>query len=165
MASSAFSEGGSAPSGQSESVPANIALHVLSPSLPPPSRFTLNDLPRSTTVADLKTRISQSIPGQPSSVSQRLIYRGKPLMNQNETLQTILEPPDVSNSSDVCLSNHCVLIFFEINFRIWNTQYIWFFPPLLHLLLLPSRTRRRPRLPQPKKQSGELPSILCALPS
>lgn len=102
MASSAFAEGAPPPSEESGSVPANIALHVLSPSLPPPSRFTLNDLPRSTTVTDLKTRISQSIQSQPSPGSQRLIYRGKPLINQNETLQTILEPPDVSSSPDVC---------------------------------------------------------------
>jgi len=112
MTSSTFPEGGPVTSEQSESTPANIALHVLSPSLPPPSRFTLNDLPRSTTVADLKTRISQSIPSQPSSVNQRLIYRGKPLMNQNETLQTILEPPGVSSSPDVWLLDHCVLILF-----------------------------------------------------
>lgn len=60
-------------------------------------RFTLHDLPRSTTVAGLKTRISQSIPSQPLPESQRLIYRGKPLVNQNEMLQGILEPPGVSN--------------------------------------------------------------------
>lgn len=97
MASSALSEDNSQSSEDSGTAPANIALHVLSPSLPPPSRFILKDLPRSSTIAELKTRISQSIPSQPSPQHQRLIYRGKPLVNHNETLQGILEPPGVSS--------------------------------------------------------------------
>ena len=88
---------GNLPLGGSESGSANIALHLLCPSLPPPSRFTLNDLPRSTTVAGLKIRISQSVQSQPSPENQRLIYRGKPIVNPHESLQTILEPPGVSN--------------------------------------------------------------------
>lgn len=73
-----------------------MVLHVLSPSLEAPNRLTFNDLPLTTTVAELKERISQSIPSRPSADKQRLIYRGKPLVNDRAMLQNILEPPDVS---------------------------------------------------------------------
>lgn len=96
MASSAFLENGRGLPDAENASPAYVALHVLSPSLPPPSRFTLNDLPRATTIAGLKTRISQSIPSQPSLENQRLIYRGRPLVNHHDTLEGILEPPGVS---------------------------------------------------------------------
>ncbi|KAK6823924.1 hypothetical protein RU639_006439 [Aspergillus parasiticus] len=67
-------------------------LHVLCPSLPPPNRFTFNDLVPSITIAGLKARISQSIPNRPPPETQRLIYRGKPISNDDWTLQKVLEP-------------------------------------------------------------------------
>lgn len=97
MASSASVENGPGLPDSSDASAAHVALHVLSPSLPPPSRFTLNDLPRATTIAGLKTRISQSIPSRPSLENQRLIYRGRPLVNHHDTLEGILEPPGVSS--------------------------------------------------------------------
>lgn len=75
-----------------------MVLHVLSPSLEAPNRLTFNDLPLTTTVAELKERISQSIPSRPTAEQQRLIYRGKPLLDGSVTLQNILEPSDVSAS-------------------------------------------------------------------
>ncbi|KNG84779.1 hypothetical protein ANOM_006835 [Aspergillus nomiae NRRL 13137] len=71
-----------------------FTLHVLCPSLPPPNRFTFNDLVPSITIAGLKARISQSIPSRPSPETQRLIYRGKPISNDDWTLQKVLEPAD-----------------------------------------------------------------------
>lgn len=109
MASSALFEGNPQSSEESGAAPANIALHVLSPSLPPPSRFTLNDLPRCSTISELKNRISQSIPSRPSPENQRLIYRGKPIVNHNETLQGILEPPGVSSCPNIKSEHHEVL--------------------------------------------------------
>ncbi|KAE8377840.1 hypothetical protein BDV26DRAFT_281567 [Aspergillus bertholletiae] len=80
----------------SDSSPASGApefiLHVLCPSLPPPNRFTFNDLVPSITIAGLKARISQSIPNRPSPETQRLIYRGKPISNDDLPLQKVLEP-------------------------------------------------------------------------
>ncbi|KAL2006576.1 hypothetical protein VTN00DRAFT_9244 [Thermoascus crustaceus] len=100
--SSVASENAStADSGQA---PRTMVLHVLSPSLDAPNRLTFNDLPLTTTVAELKARISQSIPSRPSSDKQRLIYRGKPLVNDSAMLQNILEPPD-----DPVHSMHLVL--------------------------------------------------------
>ncbi|KAE8355313.1 hypothetical protein BDV28DRAFT_129092 [Aspergillus coremiiformis] len=69
-----------------------FVLHVLCPSLPPPNRFTFNDLVPSITIAGLKARISQSIPNRPPPETQRLIYRGKPISNDDATLQRVLEP-------------------------------------------------------------------------
>ncbi|RAK95404.1 uncharacterized protein BO80DRAFT_264810 [Aspergillus ibericus CBS 121593] len=82
----------------------SIALHVLCPSLPPPNRFTLNDLSPSITIAALKARIAQTIPSEPSPESQRLIYRGKPLTNDAVALRDVLEP-----SNDPEYSIHLVL--------------------------------------------------------
>ncbi|KAE8367140.1 hypothetical protein BDV27DRAFT_79839 [Aspergillus caelatus] len=67
-------------------------LHVLCPSLPPPNRFTFNDLAPSISIAGLKARISQSIPNRPPPETQRLIYRGKPISNDDWTLQKVLDP-------------------------------------------------------------------------
>ncbi|KAL5362892.1 hypothetical protein BJX96DRAFT_177580 [Aspergillus floccosus] len=67
-------------------------LHVLCPSLPPPNRFTFRDLTASNTLADLKTRICQIVPNRPSPELQRLIYCGKPLLDDSVSLQRILGP-------------------------------------------------------------------------
>ncbi|GMG49127.1 unnamed protein product [Aspergillus oryzae var. brunneus] len=77
-------------------------LHVLCPSLPPPNRFTFNDLVPSITIAGLKARISQSIPNRPPPETQRLIYRGKPISDDDWTLQKVLEPTNVSVTMTLC---------------------------------------------------------------
>jgi ubiquitin domain-containing protein len=71
-------------------------LHILSPSPDVPQRLTFNDIPLATNIADLKQRISQSLPTQPPASQQRLIYRGRPLLNDWTTLEDILDPSDVS---------------------------------------------------------------------
>lgn len=82
------------PSASSDS-PESFTLHVLCPSLPPPNRYTIQDVSPSTTVADLKARLAGAIPSRPSPDSQRLIYRGKPLLNDAAALRDVLEPPNV----------------------------------------------------------------------
>ena len=73
-----------------------IVLHVLSPSLEAPNRITLNDLPLATKIGELKDHIYHAVASKPRPETQRLIYRGKPLLNDGEALQNIVEPPDVS---------------------------------------------------------------------
>lgn len=88
------------PSGNPESTEdtsQKIVLHVLCPSLPPPGRFTFHDLTLSTSVASLKSRISESVPSRPPTTIQRLIYCGKPITNDAQTLKTVLEPVEVSH--------------------------------------------------------------------
>ncbi|OJK04517.1 hypothetical protein ASPACDRAFT_38076 [Aspergillus aculeatus ATCC 16872] len=86
------------PSASSDS-PESFTLHVLCPSLPPPNRYTIQDVSPSTTVADLKARLAGAIPSQPSPDSQRLIYRGKPLLNDAAALRDVLEPPNATEYS------------------------------------------------------------------
>lgn len=75
-----------------------IILHILSPSLEAPNRITLNHLPLTTKIGELKNHIHHAVASQPRPETQRLIYRGKVLVNDGETLQNIVEPPDVSGS-------------------------------------------------------------------
>jgi hypothetical protein len=71
-------------------VPA-IILHVISPSSQVVQRYTFNDLPLSTTVWEMKARLSATVPGQPDPQTQRLIYKGRVLVN-SEVLKNIVDP-------------------------------------------------------------------------
>ncbi|CAG8909746.1 unnamed protein product [Penicillium egyptiacum] len=70
--------------------PSTITLHILCQSLPPPSRLTLENVPLSSTIAQLKGRIEQSFPNNPQASQQRLIYRGKPLTVDDATLRAVV---------------------------------------------------------------------------
>ncbi|EAW22278.1 uncharacterized protein NFIA_009580 [Aspergillus fischeri NRRL 181] len=85
------------PSAPLETVPRSITLHVLCPSLP--NRFTFNDLPLSTTVAGLKARLTESIPSRPAPSNQRLIWRGRALLDDAMTLESVLGPTDSTEYS------------------------------------------------------------------
>ncbi|KAJ5615083.1 hypothetical protein N7537_000197 [Penicillium hordei] len=84
--------------------PSTITLHILCQSLPPPSRFTLENVPLSSTIAQLKSRIEQSFPNNPQASHQRLIYRGKPLTVNDATLRAV-----VSSMEEGIDSMHLVL--------------------------------------------------------
>ncbi|KAJ5788970.1 uncharacterized protein N7518_005981 [Penicillium psychrosexuale] len=84
--------------------PRTITLHILCQSLPPPSRFTLENVPLSSTVGQLKSRIEQSFPNNPQVSHQRLIYRGKPLTVDDATLGVV-----VSSIEEGTDSMHLVL--------------------------------------------------------
>ncbi|KAH3079745.1 hypothetical protein KXW28_004119 [Aspergillus fumigatus] len=85
------------PSAPFETVPRSITLHVLCPSLP--NRFTFDDLPLSTTVAGLKARLTESIPSRPAPSNQRLIWRGRALLDDAMTLESVLGPADSTEYS------------------------------------------------------------------
>ncbi|KAH1487448.1 hypothetical protein LV164_006704 [Aspergillus fumigatus] len=85
------------PSAPLETVPRSITLHVLCPSLP--NRFTFDDLPLSTTVAGLKARLTESIPSRPAPSNQRLIWRGRALLDDAMTLESVLDPADSTEYS------------------------------------------------------------------
>jgi hypothetical protein len=92
-----------------------IILHVLSPSPEAPNRITFNDLPLTTKVSELKDRLYSTLESKPLPETQRLIYRGKPLTNNDEALQNIIEPADVSFPS-ICRGFHSNLsIFFTMD--------------------------------------------------
>ncbi|EED21361.1 conserved fungal protein [Talaromyces stipitatus ATCC 10500] len=70
-----------------------ISLRILSPSFEPNQRLSFDKLSPSTTVGEVKNLIVPLAPNHPTPDQQRLIYRGRPLLNDSATLQTVLEPP------------------------------------------------------------------------
>ncbi|KAG5300509.1 ubiquitin family protein [Histoplasma ohiense] len=71
-----------------------VDLHILSPSPEVPARVTLDNLPLAMKILDLKTRLSETLPSRPRPDIQRLIYRGKPLLNNEERLSNIVQHAD-----------------------------------------------------------------------
>ncbi|EGE80648.1 ubiquitin family protein [Blastomyces dermatitidis ATCC 18188] len=69
-----------------------IVLHIVSPSLQ--NRVTLNNVPLAIKILELKTRLSEALPNHPRPDVQRLIYRGKPLLNNEDQLGNIVAPAD-----------------------------------------------------------------------
>lgn len=92
----------------SSKVPSNpqtILLHVLSPSIEVPNKLTFSNVPISTTVAELKTKICDAVPTRPSPDRQRLIYGGKALVQEAATLK------DIFTQEKVCFyALHTVLL-------------------------------------------------------
>ncbi|KAL1953230.1 hypothetical protein VTO42DRAFT_3372 [Malbranchea cinnamomea] len=68
-----------------------VDLQILSPSLDTPQRFTLNGLPLSTKVSEVKARITLAVPSRPDPETQRLIYKGRVLSNNDEILSNIVD--------------------------------------------------------------------------
>ncbi|KAJ5747080.1 uncharacterized protein N7511_008776 [Penicillium nucicola] len=85
----------------SSSVESTANLNILCQTLPPPGRFPIRDLPLSTTIGQLRTRIAETFPGNPPSSTQRLIYQGRALLGDSVTLGDILPAanPILQNTS------------------------------------------------------------------
>ncbi|KAF3391961.1 hypothetical protein DPV78_010637 [Talaromyces pinophilus] len=86
----------SAQSESSASTPkeaSTISLRILSPSFESTQRLSLEKLSLSTTVGEVKNLIAPLAPNHPTPEQQRLIYRGRPLLNNNATLESVLESP------------------------------------------------------------------------
>lgn len=79
----------------SKSAAKAILLHVLSPSIEIPNKLTFSDVPTTTTVAELKTKICNAVPSRPATERQRLIYRGKALVKDGATLAEIFSQETV----------------------------------------------------------------------
>src|SRR5204862_3067475 len=122
--------GGSFELNSSNSNAQKIILHILSPSLDTPNRITFDNLPLTTKVSELKDRLYSTLASKPLPETQRLIYRGKPLTNNDEALQNIIEPADVSFPS-IFHGFHSDLRFPSLVIRLMCIQCILFF------LLLP----------------------------
>ncbi|KAJ6078563.1 hypothetical protein N7467_008316 [Penicillium canescens] len=84
-----------APSSSGEG--ATTTLNILCQILPPPGRFTIENLPLTITVGQLRARISETFPGNPHPSTQRLIYQGKALLDDNVTLGGFL--PSTNDST------------------------------------------------------------------
>lgn len=80
---------------ESEAKPQSIVVHVLSPSIEVPSRLTFSDIFTSTTVGELKIKIRDVVASRPAPDRQRLIYRGKALIQEGATLKDIFSQETV----------------------------------------------------------------------
>ncbi|MCJ1366245.1 hypothetical protein MMC16_005372 [Acarospora aff. strigata] len=69
--------------------PQTIFLHVLSPSLEVPNKLRFPSVPISTTVGELKIKIQDAIATKPVPGRQRLIYRGKALVKDTDTMKDV----------------------------------------------------------------------------
>lgn len=73
-----------------------IHLRVLSPGAGVPETIEIRDVPLSTTVEQLKSRITLVAPSHPPLNSQRLIFAGRLLADNNAILQNALGAEAVS---------------------------------------------------------------------
>ncbi|KAH8699050.1 hypothetical protein BGW36DRAFT_318805 [Talaromyces proteolyticus] len=85
-------------------VSSSVSLRILSPSFESNRGLSLDNLALSTTIRDVKKRLTPLVPGNPTPDQQRLIHRGKPLLDPNATLKDFLGPP-----FDIAHTLHLVL--------------------------------------------------------
>ncbi|KAI5286353.1 hypothetical protein KEM54_006854 [Ascosphaera aggregata] len=67
-----------------------VNVNIVSPSAGVPDNFVLKNVKLTETVLGLKQRLNNELESHPTPSDQRLIYRGKPLLNDSDTLKTIL---------------------------------------------------------------------------
>lgn len=86
------------PAPQAASDHLSVNLQVLSPSTAASSSRPLvfPGLAAATTVRQLKEKIRQALPLKPTDAQQRLIYRGRPLQQDGDTLLSVLGEEVVS---------------------------------------------------------------------
>ena len=76
-----------------------VNLKVLSPSTEIEGGIHLPDVPASTTVRELRLRIQEAVPSNPALDRMRLIYRGKVVANDADTLETLFGADNVRSSA------------------------------------------------------------------
>jgi hypothetical protein len=67
----------------------SLNLKILSPSTEVEGGVNLRDLPASTTIKELRCRIQDAVPSKPATDRMRLIYRGRVVANDADTLGNI----------------------------------------------------------------------------
>ncbi|TVY47900.1 hypothetical protein LOCC1_G001577 [Lachnellula occidentalis] len=87
--------------------PLSFTLIVVSPSVGVSSPLTFASLPATTTVGQLKARIRDSTTSKPADDRQRLIYRGRLLGREAETMQDVFGQETLRNSESQTI--HLVL--------------------------------------------------------
>jgi len=118
------------PSDRPSSTPSeHITLHILSPSTEVPNKITFKNCSASTTVADLKAKICHAIPSKPAPERQRLIYRGRPLIQDTVTLRDVLTQEAVRFYALWCWIQLTVL---EINTLQEFSLHLVLPPPTVH---------------------------------
>jgi hypothetical protein len=83
--------------------PSQFTLQILSPSVGVPQPLTLENLPVTTTVRQLKERIRNSVSTKPPDDAQRLIHRGRLLARDTETMLELFGEEPVGLAFSVLL--------------------------------------------------------------
>jgi hypothetical protein len=79
-----------------------INLQVVSPSVGVNRPLLFPGLPAATTIKQLKEKIRQNLPLRPSDESQRLIYRGRALLRDTDSLLDVIGADTVSRFISPC---------------------------------------------------------------
>ena len=77
-----------------------LNLKILSPSTEVQSDITLADLPAATTIQELRERIRNEIESRPTVDRMRLIYRGRVMMRDTDTLLDVFGLTNVRHPKD-----------------------------------------------------------------
>ncbi|MCJ1310344.1 hypothetical protein MMC25_004008 [Agyrium rufum] len=88
----------SSPEPPSTSSVPGLTLNVRSPSNRVPPHLTLSGITRNTTIREVKNKIQSSIPSGPSPEDQRLIYRARPLVRDDMTVEEIFGQEELRHS-------------------------------------------------------------------
>lgn len=72
-----------------------LNLKILSPSSEVEGGVTFAGLPTSTTVRELRSRIQDAVPSKPTPDRMRLIYRGRVVANDADTLENVFGTDNV----------------------------------------------------------------------
>ncbi|KAI0612311.1 Ubiquitin family protein [Pyrenophora tritici-repentis] len=125
-----------------------INLKILSPSTEVEGGVNLADVPASTTVKELRSRIQNAVPSKPATDRMRLIYRGRVVANDAETLGNVFGTDNIRENNDQSL--HLVLRELPAN------ENPPFRPPQSPAALPtnPFRTTPQPR-PNPQQAPGQ----------
>jgi hypothetical protein len=85
---------------------AQFTLQILSPSFGVPQPLLFETLPVTTTVHQLKELIRNAIATKPPDDAQRLIYRGRLLVRENETMVELFGEETVGTTPFIWLQRH-----------------------------------------------------------
>lgn len=75
--------------------PSTINLKVLSPSTEVEGGVSFPDIPTTTTIKELRRRIQDAVPSKPATERMRVIYRGRVVANDADTLGSVFGADNV----------------------------------------------------------------------
>lgn len=126
-----------------------INLKILSPSPEVENGISFTDLPASTTVRELRVRIQDAVPSKPAPERMRLIYRGRVVVNDADTLGGVFGADAVSHPlmAVTLPSFHADYSYRYV--RVRTRASTWFFEKYLPVAQRPPHLFHALQLPHP----------------
>ena len=147
----------------------SVNLRILSPSTEVEGGVHLADLPATTTIGELRQRIQDAAPSRPAIDRMRLIYRGRVVANDNDTLEILFGSDNVSELSPKARIVLIASSSASPRTRAYTSSYassllLRLLPrqlrvQLLHRQTLCSRLKARPRTPSKQTRSEHCQSL------